>query len=194
MFLSKLTFDVRHRDVRRDVGNPYELHRTLSRALEGMGGRVLWRLETPPYGAPFVLVQSPNMPEWEALGGRYLREAEIKRFMPIFKADRGYYFRLRANPVVTRDGKRLGLADDEKVAWLTRKAEHGGFKLLGGRVLETGVITARRKGGKVTLSVATFEGVLTVTDEGRFKETLEQGIGPAKAFGLGMLSVAPLED
>lgn len=194
MFLSKLTLNVSSREVRRDVGNPYELHRTLSRVLEGQDGRVLWRLETPTHGAPFVLVQSPAVPDWEVLGGRYLRSAEIKVFTPLFKAERGLYFRLRANPVVTREGKRSGLPDEEKVGWLTRKAELGGFKLLGGRVLETGFVKARRKGATVMLSVATFEGALSVVDEVRFREVLEQGIGPAKAFGMGLLSVAPLDD
>ena len=194
MYLSKLALNVSSRDVKRDISNPYELHRTLSRVLEGHDGRTLWRLETPPYGAPFILVQSAEMPDWEALGTRYLREAEVKAFTLRFTTGRGYYFRLRANPVVTREGKRLGLPDDEKVPWLARKAEQGGFKLLGGRVQETGVIKARRKGAKVTLSVATFEGVLVVVDDVLFRQTIEQGIGPAKAFGMGLLSVAPLDD
>lgn len=194
MYLSKLTMNVSSREVRRDVGNPYELHRTLSRVLEGQDGRMLWRLETPAYGAPFVLVQSPAVPDWEALGRRYLRSAETKMFTPLFKAERGLYFRLRANPVVTREGKRSGIPDDEKVGWLTRKAEQGGFHLLGGRLLESGFVKARRRGAKVMLSVATFEGVLTVVDEMRFRETLEQGVGPAKAFGMGLLSVALLDD
>ncbi len=194
MFLSKLVLDVSSRDVKHDVGNPYELHRTLSRVLEGHEGRVLWRLETPAFGPPFVLVQSPVMPDWEVLGTRYLRKAEVKAFAARFQAGRGYYFRLLANPVVTREGKRFGLPDDAKVSWLARKAEEGGFKLLGGRVQETGVIKARRKGAKVTLSVAAFEGVLVVKDDVLFRQTLVQGIGPAKAFGMGLLSVAPLDD
>lgn len=194
MVLSKLTLNVSSREVRRDVSNPYELHRTLSRVLEEQDGRILWRLETPPYGSPFVLVQSPAVPDWNMLGARYLRAVEVKAFTPLFMAGKGFYFRLRANPVVTREGKRSGLPDKEKVAWLVRKAELGGFNLLGGRVLEEGVVWARRKGEKVNLSVATFEGVLTVEDKARFRQTLEQGIGPAKAFGMGLLSIAPLED
>ncbi|NUQ01432.1 MAG: type I-E CRISPR-associated protein Cas6/Cse3/CasE, partial [Armatimonadetes bacterium] len=36
-----------------------------------------------------------------------------------------------------------------------------------------------------------FEGLLIVTDPPRFCEALRRGIGPAKAFGCGLLSVAP---
>lgn len=193
MILSKLTLDVRSRDVRRDLGNPYELHRTLSRVFEHHEGRVLWRCESPPLGEPFLLVQSPELPDWTELGERYLRAIEAKAFTTQFKEGEGFYFRLRANTVSTSDGKRSGLPDDKKGAWLARKAEVGGFNLLGGRVLESGIVTARRKGNKVTLSVAMFEGVLVVNDEKRFKETLEQGVGSAKAFGLGMLSIASLD-
>ncbi len=37
-----------------------------------------------------------------------------------------------------------------------------------------------------------FEGVLVCTEEDRLRDTLAAGIGPAKAFGCGLLSVAPL--
>lgn len=37
-----------------------------------------------------------------------------------------------------------------------------------------------------------FDGVLTVTDPDTFRQTVAAGIGPAKAFGFGLLSVAPV--
>lgn len=37
-----------------------------------------------------------------------------------------------------------------------------------------------------------FEGMLVCTEEDRFADALAGGIGPAKAFGCGLLSVAPL--
>jgi CRISPR system Cascade subunit CasE len=36
-----------------------------------------------------------------------------------------------------------------------------------------------------------FEGHLTVTDETAFAETLSSGVGSGKAFGFGLLSIAP---
>ncbi|NQT88774.1 type I-E CRISPR-associated protein Cas6/Cse3/CasE [bacterium] len=36
-----------------------------------------------------------------------------------------------------------------------------------------------------------FEGTLTVADGGKLSGLIEKGIGPAKAFGCGLLSVAP---
>ena len=48
-----------------------------------------------------------------------------------------------------------------------------------------------KDGGKRLFS-ARYEGVLTVTDTELFQLTLIRGIGPGKAFGFGLLSVAPV--
>ena len=37
-----------------------------------------------------------------------------------------------------------------------------------------------------------FDGLLRVTDAGDFRETLICGIGPGKAYGFGLLSIAPV--
>jgi len=39
---------------------------------------------------------------------------------------------------------------------------------------------------------ALYNGILEVTNPDHFRKTLESGIGPAKAFGFGLLSVAPV--
>ncbi|MFI6367967.1 type I-E CRISPR-associated protein Cas6/Cse3/CasE [Nocardia sp. NPDC050630] len=44
----------------------------------------------------------------------------------------------------------------------------------------------------VTIHTATFEGHLEITDAERFTTTLLAGIGPSKAYGCGLLTLAPL--
>lgn len=44
--------------------------------------------------------------------------------------------------------------------------------------------------GPVTLDVATFEGMLTVTDAAQMRNSILQGIGRAKAYGCGLLTLA----
>ncbi|MCG7523648.1 type I-E CRISPR-associated protein Cas6/Cse3/CasE [Streptomyces sp. OfavH-34-F] len=52
---------------------------------------------------------------------------------------------------------------------------------------------SKRKGGpRVTLSTATFEGRLRVTDPDALRACLLGGIGPAKGYGQGLLTLAPL--
>ncbi|MEW1685453.1 type I-E CRISPR-associated protein Cas6/Cse3/CasE [Streptomyces sp. NPDC093594] len=47
-------------------------------------------------------------------------------------------------------------------------------------------------GPRVTLSTATFEGRLRVTDPDTLRACLLSGIGPAKGYGQGLLTLAPL--
>jgi CRISPR system Cascade subunit CasE len=42
---------------------------------------------------------------------------------------------------------------------------------------------------QAVLSAALFEGRLIVSDAGVFQNALQNGIGPAKAFGFGLLSL-----
>ena len=44
--------------------------------------------------------------------------------------------------------------------------------------------------GKVTLRTVVFEGVLTVRNLEHFKHALVSGIGRAKAYGCGLLTIA----
>jgi CRISPR system Cascade subunit CasE len=50
----------------------------------------------------------------------------------------------------------------------------------------------KRQGKTVTLNVATFEGILEVTDAEKFVHTLRHGLGRAKAYGCGLLTIAKL--
>jgi CRISPR system Cascade subunit CasE len=43
---------------------------------------------------------------------------------------------------------------------------------------------------KMTHLAVQFDGVLEVTDPAKFLETVRQGIGSAKGFGFGLLSLA----
>ncbi len=109
-------------------------------------------------------------------------------------------------------GKRVGLLiERDQIRWLLRKADGGGFSIPGQWIdagdPETGEPiqlpnfrvdaisegTLRNVKEKDSALVAVrFEGVLAVTDPDHFRQTVFAGIGPGKAFGFGLLSVAPL--
>src|SRR5690606_23959414 len=50
----------------------------------------------------------------------------------------------------------------------------------------------KRRSRTVTIRRVQFDGVLAVTDADQFRSTLTQGVGPAKAYGCGLLTLAPL--
>ena len=41
----------------------------------------------------------------------------------------------------------------------------------------------------VTILAVTYEGILTITNAVRFQQTLQEGLGRGKAFGMGMLTI-----
>jgi CRISPR system Cascade subunit CasE len=187
------------------------MHRSLMRAfpddLKAGTERVLFRLEIQDRGAmPTLLVQSWTLPDWSWLGAEargYLLPTSvpnpaIKSFDMQAASEQELAFRLRANPSVKRDGRRCGLyCWDEQRQWLTRKGEQGGFRVLSVQPVGWTMLTdyvCRDKGitHKLTLLAVQFDGLLQVTDPDHLRESVEGGIGSAKAFGLGLLSLAPL--
>lgn len=105
-------------------------------------------------------------------------------------------------------GKDVPVATPDLDTWLERRAEPRwsppknsentqsppGFRLLKIIHIEPGyayVSKTRERGAGRRLRSARYDGMLEVTDMGHFRNTLISGIGPGKAFGFGMLSLAP---
>ena len=77
-------------------------------------------------------------------------------------------------------------------AWLEARAEAGGFAIDPACLVADAYQQQAGKQGQLHFSTVDFRGELTVIDPDRFSATLRQGIGPAKAFGCGLLLVRPL--
>ncbi len=231
MFLSKLLPNLRNPLVRRDLSSLYEMHRTLlSGGFDGVSkadlGRVLFRTDTDRYGGnPVVLVQSEREPSWGNLPANYLiARAQSKPFDLVVSTGQKLRFRLRANPtkrIASKNevlgsvmlGKRIGLTTEtERIRWLLRKGDDGGFRIPGKWVdandPETGdaiqlpnfrvdVIPEGRdwndKAGcrDGRFLAVRFEGVLEVSNVEKFRAAIVAGIGSAKGYGFGLLSVGP---
>lgn len=199
MYLTRLTLSLRSASVRRDLADAYDMHRSLVRAFvankEQSPPRFLWRLELESaWRDPIVLVQSQCKPDWSSYSSSgYLRKPpETKMIDPaeLIHAGRHYRFRLFANPTVTQEGKRYGLSmENEQYAWLVRKSAKCGFSVETALVTVSDVI--HLKGKDICLQQACFEGVLTATDVSALQNAVVKGVGPGKAFGLGMLSLSP---
>lgn len=219
LYLSRLIHNPADPRARRDLADVYDLHRTVMRGFpENLPPeeRVLFRLDEDRDGRPILLVQSQTAPDWGGLPADYLLQADpfdpipnpaVKRVAPAFAPGQWLRFRLRANPTVKQDrpgrkqGKRVGVAGEEKqLEWLARKAEAGGFLVRPDdvRVSEPGRAFGHTKkdpdSGKshqLEFRVVQFDGLLQVTDPAGLAEALRAGIGSAKGFGCGLLSLAP---
>lgn len=202
MHLTRLRLDPRSAQVRRDLADPYEMHRTLVRAFvrdaEQTPPRILWRMEPEAaWSDPVVLVQAQEAADWSALEAlpAYLKgegAIETKTWEPEawLDADERYRFRLFANPTVTRDGKRQGLvSEDAQLTWLTRQGERHGFSVEAALVTTSELVRSHKGAHQISLLKVCFEGRLRVTDKASLAAALCSGIGPGKAFGCGLLSL-----
>lgn len=201
MYLSRLILNPRHPKARRDLANPYEMHRTIAWLFEDPKvARPLWRLESPRLQV--VLLQSTVPPDFTRLQGRdgyqgYFAQAPEAK--PYGLPDRLYTgqvlrFRLEANPTVCRGGNRHGLRRvEEQLLWLRRQAETFGFDVLGASVsrIERRSFTKRTADRPIVLLTVRFDGHLQVRDPQRLRQGIVGGIGHGKALGLGLLSIAP---
>jgi CRISPR system Cascade subunit CasE len=152
MFLSHLSLNVRSARARRDLAQPYEMHKTVWNCHPALRrdpttgeflDRLLFRVDGDR-GPPTVLVQSDVEPDWQCLPDGYLLTAPACKPLDVsFTAGQRLRFRLRANATkrvaaknpqlgATMVGKRIGLNTEiEQIRWLQRKGEVGGFTIPG---------------------------------------------------------------
>jgi CRISPR system Cascade subunit CasE len=190
--------------------NPYDVHRRLWRLFPGEEKETrrsadetrqgfLFRVESYQTGRPLrILLQSRqaphSLPELQVLGTR--------EFHPQPASGQRLEFLLTANPVKTitdaqreaKPGKtaekcRVPLIhEDEQRDWLKRKLlEAGDVEAVSVLAHPPMFFRKGRQGGK--LATVTFEGVLRVFEPTALVSRLQNGIGPAKAFGCGLLLV-----
>lgn len=199
MYLSRVLLDMEDWRARRDLGDPYEMHATLMRLVDAGSARPLWRVEEGRNGAPpFVLIQTDVAPDAQVLRGaesRYFVSYEAKRnalFDALAVGER-LRFRVRANPTVTRDGKRHGLTrEEDQLAWVDRTLTRSGATEVSAAVRgsERRVMGRRRGGRPIVIQDVTFDGVLHVSDAERLRAAIRMGVGHAKALGYGLVTVA----
>lgn len=213
MYLSKLTVNT----TRLALGwlaNPYRVHQRLMMAC-GTDPRMLFRIEneTGPGGAT-ILVQTQTAPAWPDAFAHFsalARPPEMKRVDLQLTAGLRLRFRLVANPTVKRAGARLGLLNEvDQCEWLERKLSQSGARLLACQARPLGMqhshkTVAAAAGtaadavpgieettrGQQSHFMAAFDGLLRVEDAQQLAQAVYAGIGPAKGFGGGLLSLAP---
>jgi CRISPR system Cascade subunit CasE len=177
---------------------------------------ILFRLDMHPRnGSPSLLVQSRAAPDWSFLcasGKDYLLTEEglpvrsknpaVKEIHLELTTGQMLAFRLNANPTVKKDreghkqGFRLALLEeDQQIAWLQRKLRSAGGRLISVTVAPAEKLNGSLRSGEMqhdlTIFSVQFDGFLQVDDVQLLMQAVQTGIGPAKSFGCGLLSLAP---
>lgn len=216
MYLSRIALDANRRGTMRALASPEILHGAVEAGFppspDGTRARRLWRVDR--LGKTYyLLVLSAQQPDFSHLAAQFgypdsERPWETKAYDPLLgrlRPGQVWSFRLRANPVRSSLREKDGASGRGKVfahvtqaqqkQWLLARAQRCGFTLAEDTfdVVHTEWKRFRKSGGgghEVILRTATFEGLLTVSDSERFKRALLSGIGRAKAYGCGLLTVA----
>ncbi len=190
MYLSKWQVE------KRAVKNIYDVHRRLWQAFPNLGKKAT---------RPFLFYMSEKLKFYELLMQssycpQLIKNADFnllasKVFNPQFESQQHLSFLLCANPVkrpkqiIKKYNPRIPLLnEDERIQWLQRQ-------LSGGAILEEvqieaqNVLSFQKKQYMGTLVTATYSGVLQVDNVHQFIEKYQNGIGPAKGFGCGMMLI-----
>jgi len=217
MYLTRMPLNAARRQSKFLLASPQAMHAAVLAAFppgstpdrEQEGGRVLWRVDFQ-HPHVYLYIVSPSEPSlehlveqagwpgksgWESVDYDYrlsrLAEGEVLAF------------RLTANPVKqSRDpqlaGKRLPhVTADQQRDWLIQRAEAHGFRVPLGVDGQPDVLVSRRSrhefrrgDSMVTLATAQFDGRLEISDAAVFRRTLTHGLGRAKGYGCGLMTIA----
>ena len=202
--VSQIELNPRSRQVMSELRDPYQMHRTLSKVFgedkeSYEQARLLFRVEQSNKRGLIALVQSKMPPDWNRLtvsDTYWLSPPQSTSAQLAFHSGQGLAFRLRANPTVKREGKRLALkAEKELLEWLQRKGEQHGFAARIDQLNREAPFEKirLREERQATLHSVQYDGILVVTDPSKLLEAVESGIGSGKAFGFGLLSLARVE-
>jgi len=216
MYLSRIELNTRRKSTMVALASPQQLHAAVESSFPSSADkkcRNLWRIDRLG-NELYLLVLSSGKPDFTHIVEQYgwpaaEQQWETKNYVSLLErieVGQIWQFRLRANPV--HSVNQASVSPDHKTAqrgkvfahvtvqqqeqWLLDRAIKYGFRLKEGsfRVVQQEVRKFKRQGNPVTLGIATFEGILEVEDVALFVRTLTSGIGRAKAYGCGLLTLA----
>lgn len=221
MYFSRITIQPRA-DINQFASeicqNSYKEHQTLWNLFEidpNANRDFIYRYEMRQ-GKPSYYIVSERPPT----NGHGIWMIETKEYDPKISTGQKFSFVLRANPVVTKNGKKHDVVMAEKhridyknipvstrpplqqivqqagEKWLIQRADDNGFSI------EEEFVSVDRyqlhesfkpkSKHSIRFSTIDYQGVLKVSNIDKFQKTLLNGLGKSKAFGCGLLLVKHL--
>lgn len=208
MFLSRVLIDDHNRQKLKPLTHLGAYHDWVEQSFpdefnRGERQRHLWRIDSLQ-GKRYLMVVSKDRPNLTMLE-RYgvtgtARAKDYQPFLDRIQKGELMRFRLVANPAYRHQGRTYPhITTVQQEEWLNQRAVDHGFELPTGPNGEVSFTVKNREWPRlyhgargVRLSRVAFEGILMVTNVDAFRQTLVQGIGREKAYGMGLLTVIPL--
>ncbi len=219
MYLTRFYFDPRSRAGARYLNDPHRLHAAIYRAMPsqpvvvGDRARPLWRVDRVDPQAPVLWIVSEERPVLDPLADEAGRSVQgnvydSRDYGPLLdrlRKGQVYAFRFAGNPV--RSGRRSAeslqtqrfghVTAAQQTQWFEAQGEAHGFSLRRTMIgeLDVAVVGRRRTvfwrdGQRIVIAVSEFMGHLEVTKPDELRRALARGIGHARAYGCGLLTIA----
>lgn len=203
MFLTRMKLDTDNRNTMRALIAPNRIHGAVESAFSGERNRSLWRIDNLQ-GQTYLMLLSEETPDLTNAASQFgFGSWETVPYDPLLKRiTKGsrWNFRLVANPTAS---KAQGKDERGKVfahvtqkyqkEWLLKRSADHGFSLdedsFDVKKSQWFHFQKKARGPEVSLLQVTFEGRLTVMNPEMFRKMLTEGIGRAKAYGMGLMTV-----
>lgn len=200
MYLSKIEMSLSEPSVRAALRDAQKMHRLVSGffQLPRQEAEFVYRVQTKGHTVALYSYAAQPIDRGSLLPGTLLAgERELDSWLSSMEAGQRWGFDLLTMPFKkvpdggSRNSRRRVLrTQEERLKWLSRKAEQNGFTILTVQELpgeKASALHPEEKGGRLYLDVYQYTGTLQIQDAELFRKAVCSGIGPGKAYGLGML-------
>lgn len=217
MFLTRFQLNPSRQGSRRLLASQQRMHAAVLAGFPAADGsqRVLWRVDAEPHRTDLFIVSGdrPDLSHLvEQAGWPTTATWETRDYRPLLeRLEEGqrWAFRLTANPsrsVPTGSAQRgtvkAHVTPGQQEQWLLDRAHRLGFGVPTSPHGNHEIVTRNRRTARfrrrsadgalndVTVAMVTYDGVLEVENADDLRTALTQGIGRAKAYGCGLLTLA----
>lgn len=202
MFLTKIELDIGSRAVRDALADCQKMHRLLNGLCDESrtDAQLLYRIKSDGRKCAAYLYSEKALQQEKCLPFmHWAGDRDISVFVGGLQNGKTMRFDLLTMPSkkVAQDGRknsqrRVLRTQEERIVWLNRKAQQSGFVIHSVQELESTDFAGNHNVQHVNRmywNAYHYTGILEITDEAAFCTAFSSGIGPGKAYGLGMILV-----
>lgn len=202
MYMTCAAIDRRNPSARQALSDCCDMHKNIMRLFSfpemGMARRderILYRIVEKRDDILLYLTSNrpPDMQQVSWIKRDTVRQRDLQPLISRFAAGQCFSFDLLVHPSkkVARaeaNSRRVFLRTaQERINWLERQGEKCGFRYLSLQEDVPFDLRGRRSTGTIRLRAVRMTGRLEITDAKLFAQAYSCGIGPEKAYGLGLL-------
>lgn len=202
MYMTCVAIDRHNPSARQALADCCDMHKNIMRlysssenSVARCAGKNLYRIVEQQNEIMLYLTSThlPDMRQTAWIKSHTVRQCDLQPLVNRFAPGQSFSFDLLTHP--SKKEMRTGANSHrvflrtarERADWLQRQGEKGGFRVVS---LQEGApfdLRGKRPTGNICLRAVRMMGRLEITDTAQFAQAYQSGIGPEKAYGMGML-------